>query len=408
MKNQPPLSPNTSLGQSNYFLVLDVGTTGIKALLFDADLALVGRSYRDISKNKPKRGYVEQDAEEFVSTSKKVLQEVLEDSGIASELVTSIGITNQRETIIAWDSETGTPLYPAIVWEDTRTANTCRLLRLLGKNRFVRNRTGLPIDPYFSATKISWLLKNVPAVKEALTANTLKVGTVESWLLWNLSEDKEFKTDYTNAARTLLFNINKLTWDAELLRLFGIPEIILAKPVPSADMHGIFKKSILQGNIPIQALCGDQQASMYAAGTSIHTTKITYGTGAFLVQVIGASPKLHPSFFTTIVPTPNGGITYALEAKVGECGSRITPVLGQPAKLAEVFKAIAKQVSLYTQKLPYKPHQLIADGGAIRNPLMAEFQHEASNIPVREQSIFDGTGLGTAKLLVDYYERGSK
>jgi glycerol kinase len=402
MKIQPQSSPSTSLENNKYFLVLDVGTTGIKALLFDTNLSLVGRSYRDVAKNKPKPGFVEQNPLEYVTASKNVLQEVLEDAGIASELVASIGITNQRETIIAWNSETGEPLHPAIVWEDTRTSNTCRLLRLMGKNRLVRSRTGLPIDPYFSATKISWLLKNVPAVKESLAANTLKIGTVESWLLWNLTDTNEFKTDHTNASRTLLFNVHTLAWDADLLKLFGIPEAILATPVASAANHGTLKKSILQGSIPIAALCGDQQASMYAAGTSMHTTKITYGTGAFLMQIIGHEFKLSPSFFTTIVPTPSGKSTFALEAKVGECGSRITPVLDNPTKLSAVFEAIARQVALYTKKLPFKPHELIADGGAIRNPLMAELQAKISEIPVREQSIFDGTALGTAQLLADY------
>lgn len=385
---------------AKHVIVLDVGTTGIKALLFNEQRALVARTYHELQKVFQRRGWVEQDPNQLITISQQVLRECIATAGVALEDITSLGITNQRETIIAWDVTTGSALYPAIVWEDRRTAFSCWGLRLIGKQNAVRAQTGLTIDPYFSATKMAWILKHVPAAKDAWQHSNLRIGTVDTWLLWNLTEQKTFKTDYTNASRTLVFNLQTLTWDNELLQIFDVPAEVLPTPAPSASDFGTLRPEIVGRALPIRAVCGDQQASMYAAGTEPLCTKITYGTGAFLMQIIGDTMKTYPDFFTTVVPTPNGAITYAIESKVGECGSRITPALTDPVKLTRVFTEIATEVAAYTKKLPTAPDQLIADGGGIRSPELIAIQSQISGMPVTPQVIFDGTALGVAKLLI--------
>ncbi len=382
-----------------YYLVLDAGTTAIKALLFDADLTLVNRAVHDMKKTRPQSDRVEQDPEEIISASIDTIKEVVAKSGIRASEIHSMGITNQRETIVAWSAHTGKAIYPAIVWEDTRTTWTCAIMKVFGKEQFVRERTGLKLDPYFSATKIKWILKNVPEAQKLLAQETLRVGTIDTWLLWRLSTEHSFKTDFTNASRTLLFDINSRQWDTDLLKLFGVPEGLLPSVEPSQASYGSLNSAILGLPVPIRAVCGDQQASMNAAGISPNTTKITYGTGAFLMQVLGSKPSLHHPFFTTMVPGPHGTAAYALEAKVGECGSRITPLLGNQPELEKVYRQIALEVNEYIKLLPHKPEKLIADGGAIRNPALAKIQAEVSGIPVIEQKVFDGTGMGVAKLL---------
>lgn len=384
---------------TRYYAVLDAGTTAIKALIFDASLNVVSRVAQKIGKSFPKDSWVEQDPEEIVRVSTDVLREAVREAKISAQEIESLGITNQRETVVCWDSTTSKAVYPAIVWEDTRTASACRALWWRGKSPMIRNKTGLVLDPYFTASKISWVLHHVPQAQELAHEKFLRSGTIDTWLLWNLSENHEYKTDYTNASRTLLFNIHSLTWDSELYKLFKIPEGLMAAVVPSKGDYGHLNTAILGARIPIRAICGDQQASMYAGGTAPFTTKVTYGTGAFLMQIVGEAPLFHKGFFTTLSPGLGSKPVYALEAKVNRCGERVTPAIGDEDELKKVFTEIAKEVDAHIKKLPYVPSHIIVDGGATRNKNLAKIQSKISEIPVIEQSIFDGTALGIAMLL---------
>jgi glycerol kinase len=384
-----------------------VGTTGIKALVFDDTLSLLARAGTEMTKETYAGGRVEQDPLFLLEQAKKVLSEVMKAPGVHKEHIVNVGITNQRETVIAWHGETGEPLYPAIVWEDTRTAFLCRLLRLRGKNALVQKKTGLPLIPYFSASKIKWLLKNVPEAKKLLSEKKLRIGTVDSWLLWHLTEEKTFATDQTNASRTLLYNIKDLLWDNELLGLFGLKGLqdsALAQVRPPRANYGHLRADLLGISAPITAVCGDQQASTFAAMDNYQdgqrTTKITFGTGAFLVQVIGDKFQLCPPFFTTVIPNPKGDSPlYALEAKVGDCASRVSPAIGNQKKIEAVFETLVQEMEPYIDQLPVHPKELILDGGATQNPALARIEREVSGIPTRLQTIYDGTALGIAKML---------
>jgi glycerol kinase len=396
MPEQP--SPNLST-ESRCVAVIDVGTTGIKAFIFDAHEKILSRAYQTITKQ-VEGNRVEQNPREILFSAINVLRKAISNAGIDPAAIDSVGITNQRETVIAWNSITGESFHPAIVWEDTRTAARCHWLNFMGKGRHVRHTTGLPIIPYFSATKIHWLMKNVPAIREHAVNGTLRVGTVDTWLLWNLTEGNQYKTDFTNASRTLLFNIRTLQWDPYLCTLFGVPLHILPQAVSSKSEFGTLKKDVAGAAIPVRAICGDQQASMYAAGIATGTTKITYGTGAFIMQILGTIPRRTISFFVTVVPDGKQGVRYALEAKVGRCGSRVTPFIEHPTQLREIFKIIATEINYYIKRLPRKPETIIADGGIIRSPEILHIQSTISGSLVYPQKTFDGTALGIARLLL--------
>ncbi len=379
------------------FLVLDVGTTGVKGFVFDENLKLLVKSYYRLHKRFPKKGWVEQNPKELLGKSILALKRVVKESGVSSKSLISFGITNQRETTILWNKKTGKPIYPAIVWEDTRTAAKTKEW---GKkyNSLVRKKTGLPVDPYFSATKIAWILENVPKAKLLLEENKVLFGTVDTWILWNLSKEKSHITDYTNASRTLLFNIQKLTWDKHLLNIFKVPKKILPKVQPSGSLFGHLNSKVLGISLPIKAICGDQQASMYAAGVKPYTTKITYGTGTFIMQIIGSKFKQRKSFFTTLAPTASKPV-YALEDKTDCCGNKVDKLLKKKLSLVPIISTLSKMVASKIKKLPYKPKKLIVDGGLTQAPALVSIQSKAADIPVFRQSIHDGTGLGVAKLL---------
>ena len=381
-----------------FAFVLDIGTTGIKAFVFDSDLSVLGRVYKPLRKSFPHKGYVEQNPQELLSVSKEALQEVRQICNVPERAFTGFGLTNQRETTILWDKTTGKPAYPAIVWEDERTARECRKWRKeFGET--ARKKTGLPITPYFSASKIWWLLKNNRRVEELLEQKNLLFGTVDTWILWNLIEGNPHLTDYTNASRTLLFNIRTLEWDDELLNIFGIPRAILPEVRPSQENFGNLKKDILGFPLPVRAVAGDQQASIYAAGTGRGTTKATFGTGTFVVQNIGSRFSLADGFFTTLTADkhqPN----YSLEAKVEFYGRTIQDALSDGKPLAKLLKKLAKLVDERLRHLPVKPKSLVIDGGVTRAKELAPILNETSGIPIRTQKIFDGTALGIAKMLL--------
>lgn len=380
-------------------LVLDVGTTGVHGCVFDDRLELRAKAYQLLSKNV--HGLcVEQDPREILNTSISVLKKCIREVGVSVSSIATFGMTNQRETVIAWDRVSGKPLCPAIVWEDRRTAKECQLLRRKHET-VVREKTGLPILPYFSASKMAWILKQVPLASNALSKGRLAIGTVDSWILWNFLEGHPLVTDYTNASRTLLFNIRTLAWDNELLNLFNIPRSILPDVFPSQHVFGVLKKSLFGSAIPVNAVCGDQQASMAAAGVKKGTTKITYGTGTFIMQSIGSRFSVQPHFFTTLLPS-SGKAIYALEQKVEGSGEKTQGLLNHPVKLRAYLQKLAEQVQRHVAELPQKPQRLIVDGGVSRDGIVAECQEKVSRIPVRRQKIIDGTSLGVAMLLQQY------
>jgi glycerol kinase len=384
-----------------FALVLDVGTTGVKALVFDGNFRVVAKSYRFIDKRRPKRGRVEQDPLQILHESIRVMRAAMAEAGIRASACVGVGITNQRETVIAWDAKTGRPAYPAIVWEDVRTARACAALR--PSEATVRAKTGLAVDPYFSASKIRWLLDNVPAAKRLAADGRLRVGTVDSWLVWNLCAEHPHVTDETNASRTLLFDIRKKRWDAELLALFGVPPAILPRALPSCARFGTFSKNILGTPLPIQAVCGDQQSSLHAAFSSCRgrVTKVTYGTGTFVSQSLGRTFRLVPGFFTTLVPGRNCASEYALESKISGTGEGVTRLLKKPAALRRYLHRLAKKVDVALKKLPYRPEAIVADGGIMRDGIVTAGQEKVSGVRVIAQPTFDGTALGTAHLLLD-------
>jgi len=389
--------------KSDHFLVLDVGTTGIKAFVFDENFKIETKAYRPLKTKRPKKDWAEQDPMEILKVSKQVLKEAVRASRVRLNHFVAFGLATQRETVIAWNKMTGKPVYPAIVWEDRRGERP--LARLKHLEPLVRLKTGLKLDPYFSASKIEWLLENVMLARRFLMTGDLVVGTVDSWLLWNLCEGEPHLTDETNASRTLLFNIKKHYWDDELLEIFGVSEKILPTVFPSGAEYGFLKTEVIGARLPVLAVMGDQQASTYAAGTKAGTTKVTYGTGAFLVQSFGKKFKLFKNFFTTLLPTTNGRSTFALEAKVENCAVSVEPVLKNQKKLKVVLLKIARRVDVAIKKLPTKPKFIVADGGVARDGIIIEQQAKISKIPVRAQTVFDGTALGVAKLLSEVLKK---
>ncbi|MFA6131667.1 MAG: FGGY family carbohydrate kinase [Patescibacteria group bacterium] len=391
----------------DHTLVLDVGTTGIKAFVFNAEFKIEARVNRPVKKRRLKKDWVEQDPLEILSAAKQVLKEAVRASRVKLNHFSGFGLTNQRETVIAWDRITGQPIYPAIVWEDKRTLKGVKALK--GTKGFceglISEKTGLRLDPYFSATKIQWILENVPKARQLLAAERLLVGTVDTWFLWNLCEDEPFLTDETNASRTLLFNLKKKDWDEELLELFGVPREILPDVFSSGAKFGFLKKEIIGAKLPVLAVAGDQQASAYAAGTKVGATKVTYGTGAFVDQSLGNKFKLHADFFTTLLPTVGGKPIFCFEAKVENCAAAVEPVLKDPKKLRQVLTGIAKKVDILIKKLPNKPKLIIVDGGVTRDGIIIEEQQKISGVPIRSQIVFDGTALGVAKLIVDVLKK---
>ncbi len=378
-------------------LVLDIGTTGIKGIVFDASLAIVARSYRRIGKKVLSGGRVEQNPKEILSVSRAVLRQAIQKSGLSASSFAGMGITNQRETTILWDRATGKPVHPAIVWEDTRTSARCRSLR--GKyGAVVRERTGLSLDPYFSASKIEWILKNVKGVRERAERGEIAFGTVDAWVLWNFLEGHPHVTDYTNASRTMLLNIKKLCWDADLLKIFDIPSQLMSAVMPTAGEFGVTQKEALGFSMPVLAVCGDQQASLFAAGLDRGTTKVTYGTGGFVSQVIGEKFKTYDPFFTTLAPMSVRPV-YVLEGKVNDCGKRVSAVLKDPARLRKTVAKITQEVARYLLKLPLKFDRIIVDGGVTKYPDLVPLQSAAADVAVARQKIYDGTALGAAMLV---------
>lgn len=309
-----------------YILALDQGTTSSRAILFDHDGNIVNVAQKEFRQIYPKPGYVEHDPMEIWGTQRGVMQEVLETAGIRASSLAGIGITNQRETTVVWDRRTGKPVYPAIVWQCRRTAPFCAEIKNSPMAERIKEKTGLVVDAYFSATKIKWILENVPGAREEAEQGHLCFGTIDTWLLWNLTRGEAHMTDYSNASRTMLFNIKTGTWDEELLSYFEIPKSMLPKVKSSSEIYAYTHEEMFgQAKVPIAGILGDQQAALFGqlcleAGDA----KNTYGTGCFLLMQTGEKcVQSNQGLLSTIAWQKDGKTTYALEGSVFIAGAVI-------------------------------------------------------------------------------------
>lgn len=439
-----------------YVLALDQGTTSSRAILFDRDQNILGVSQKEFTQHYPQEGWVEQDPMEIWSSQYAVMMEVVAQSGVDSSEIASIGITNQRETTILWDRETGRPIYNAIVWQCRRTADIVDGLIADGLEEHIRKTTGLIPDAYFSATKIKWILTHVPGAMERAKAGKILFGTVDSWLVWKLTGGAVHVTDYTNASRTMLYDIHRLQWDETLLKALDIPREILPEVRPSSEIYGYTE---IQGaQIPIAGIAGDQQAALFGQTCfDPGDAKNTYGTGCFLLMNTGDKPcESKNGLLTTIAIGINGGVQYALEGSVFVGGAVIqwlrdemrfftdsrdaeyyarkvpdnggvylVPAftgLGAPwwdmyargsilgitrgtrrehiirAAQESIAYQVADLVSAMENDTGISLTQLKADGGASRDMFLMQFQADIMNRSVRRPAIRETTALGAAYL----------
>jgi glycerol kinase len=429
-------------------LAIDQGTTGTTCLVFDAEGTIRGRAYSEFEQHFPRPGWVEHDANEIWEVTRRVAREAIAAAGIEGAQLDAIGITNQRETVVAWEPDSGEPIHRALVWQDRRTAGRCDELREGGHEPLVRERTGLTIDPYFSGTKIEWLLRNVEGAERAV------FGTIDSWLLFKLTG--RHLTDYTNASRTLLFDIRKLAWDEELCGLLGVDPARLPQPMPSSCVFGTTAE--FGGEVPVAGVAGDQQAALF--GQACHQrgmAKNTYGTGSFVLLNSGSEPPRAPDgLLVTVAAGGEGEVPYALEASIfvtgaavqwlrdglgiiaeagetealaasleGNDGVYFVPALtglGSPywdpyargtivgltrgsgrAQLARAaLEAIAYQtvdaVRAQEAACGERLAVLRADGGATVNRWLMQFQADVLGVPVSVPEISETTALGAAYL----------
>ena len=429
-------------------LAIDQGTTGTTCLVFDGEGRIAGRAYSEFEQHFPRPGWVEHDAAEIWAVTRRVATAAIATAGIEGAELDGIGITNQRETVVAWDPATGEPIHRALVWQDRRTAERCEELRAAGQEALVRERTGLTIDPYFSATKIEWLLRNVEGAERAV------FGTIDSWLLFKLTG--RHVTDYSNASRTMLFDIRRLAWDPELCALMGVDPARLPEPLPSSHVYGT--TSEFGGEVPVAGIAGDQQAALF--GQACHRpgmAKNTYGTGSFVLLNTGPAPPRPPDgLLATVAWGLEDEVAYALEASIFVTGAAVqwlrdglgiiegagetealaaslqsndgvyfVPALtglGSPhwdpyargtivgltrgsgrAHLARAaLEAIAYQTvdAVRAQEAAAgAPLELLkADGGAVANGWLMQFQADVLGVPVVVPEIAETTALGAANL----------
>ncbi|MCX4165663.1 MULTISPECIES: glycerol kinase GlpK [Paraburkholderia] len=309
--------------QDQYILALDQGTTSSRAMLFDRQGNIVSVAQKEFQQIYPRPGWVEHDPQEIWSTQAGVAAEAVTRAGLNGTSIAAIGITNQRETTIVWDRETGQPIYNAIVWQDRRTADFCDQLKAKGLEEKVRAKTGLPIDSYFSGTKIRWILDNVEGAREKAKQGKLAFGTVDTWLVWNFTKQGLHVTDVTNASRTMLFNIHTLKWDEELLEALDIPRSMLPEVRPSSEVYGQTVTTVFASKIPLAGIAGDQHAALFGQMcTQSGMVKNTYGTGCFLVMNTGDKPiESKNNLVTTIAWQIGDQINYALEGSIFIAGA---------------------------------------------------------------------------------------
>lgn len=441
-----------------YILAIDQGTTSSRAILFDRDGRIVASAQQEFPQYFPKPGWVEQDGGEIWISVLNVYTEVMVRGKVKPGEIAAIGITNQRETAIVWDKETGEPIYHALVWQSRQTAEICRQLQEAGKEEMIREKTGLLIDPYFSATKVKWLLDHVEGARERAEKGELLFGTVDSYLLYKMTGGKVHATDYSNASRTLLYNIYDLKWDEELLALFDISMCMLPKVCPSSGEFGVTDGEFMEAGIPIMGIAGDQQAALFGQTCfEPGMAKNTYGTGCFMLMNTGEKPaRSSHGLLTTIAWGVDGKVEYALEGSVFVAGSAVqwlrdglhmiksapeseeiarsvkdaqgvyvVPAfvgLGAPYWKPDVKGAVfgltrgttkAHFVRAVLDSLAYQSADIIevmtmdsgiplsklkVDGGAVTNDLLMQFQSDILNVPVERPVINETTALGAAYL----------
>lgn len=336
------------MAKQKYILALDQGTTSSRALVIDQAGAICSSAQKEFEQIFPQAGWVEHDPQAIWSSQLEVAKEALTQLGISGQDIAALGITNQRETAIVWDRRTGEPIHNAIVWQDRRTSGFCDELKQQGHLETIQQKTGLVLDAYFSATKVRWILDHVPGARERAQRGELAFGTVDAWLVWNLTRGKGHATDISNASRTLLFNIHSRTWDETLCELFEVPQSMLPKVTSCSEAIGHTEASLFSAPIPIAGMAGDQQAALFGQMcTKEGMIKNTYGTGCFIIMNTGDTPKVsHNNLLTTVAWQLGDRVTYALEGSIfigGAVVQWLRDGLGC-IKTSEQVEALAKAV----------------------------------------------------------------
>ncbi|TAE55717.1 MAG: glycerol kinase GlpK, partial [Bacteroidetes bacterium] len=310
---------------SKYILALDQGTTSSRAILFDHDCNIVGMAQKEFTQIFPKPGWVEHNPREILDTQIAVARAVIAQTGISVHDISGIGITNQRETTVVWDRESGEPVYNAIVWQDRRTADICNDLKARGLEEYIRRETGLVADAYFSGTKIKWILDYIALNNPDVKVENLAFGTIDTWLIWNLTGGRVHATDYSNASRTLLYNIRSLRWDERMLQELDVPAFMLPEVRDSSGDFGVADAEYFGAAIPISGVAGDQQAALFGqACLEPGMAKNTYGTGCFMLMNTGETPVFSPSgLVTSLAWGLNGKVNYVLEGSIFIAGAAI-------------------------------------------------------------------------------------
>lgn len=445
-----------------FVLAIDAGTTGVTVLIFDRHANIKARAYSEFTQHFPRPGWVEHDAEEIWRVTHAGMTQALRGAGLTPADIAALGLTNQRETVVLWDRQTGEPVHPAIVWQDRRTAADCARLKADGHERMVRKKTGLVLDPYFSATKIRWLLDNVPGLRRRARRGGIAFGTIDSWLLWKLTGGAVHATDPSNAARTLLYDIRKLRWDDDLVELFAVPRALLPEVRPSSAVHGHTRPGLFadaDAPIPVSGIAGDQQAALFGqACFQPGRAKNTYGTGSFILMNIGAKPaRGDERLLTTLAWQLEGRpAEYALEGAVFISGAGVqwlrdglgiidkasdtealaaslagnddvyfVPALvglGAPhwdpfargallgitrgttrahvvrATLESICYQTRDVVEAMTRDAKIELQELRCDGGAAVNAFLMQFQADILDVPVTVPEVVETTALGAAYL----------
>ena len=442
-----------------HVLALDEGTSSCRSIIFDAAGNMCGVGQSEFTQHFPKPGWVEHDPEEIWRKQVATIETAMGEAGIGVDSVAGIGITNQRETIVVWDRSTGAPIHPAIVWQDRRTGHVTETLRAEGREQDVRDRTGLVLDPYFSGTKLQWILDHVPGARERASRGELAAGTIDTWLVWKLTGGRVHATDASNACRTLLWNLHTADWDEEMLRLFDVPREILPEVVTSSGVIAETDPGLFGRSLPIAGIAGDQQAALFGQlCTRDGMAKNTYGTGCFMLMHTGTEPRPSPSRMLTTVAwrIGDGPLEYALEGSVFIAGAAIqwlrdglkiidsapqvnelagsvddphgvfvVPAfagLGAPhwdpnaraAILGLTRGANDAHIALATlRSLAYSSRdildcmvadsgirieQLRVDGGACASDLLMQFQADILGVPVSRPKMVESTAIGAAYL----------
>ena len=443
---------------SRYILALDQGTSSSRAIVFDKEGQAKAVAQKEFTQIFPKPGWVEHNPMEIWSSQAAVIAEAITSIDINGLDIAGIGITNQRETTIIWDAETGEPVYNAIVWQDRRTSEYCDSLKEKGLTDTIRSKTGLIIDAYFSATKIRWILENVPHAREKAEQGKLRFGTVDTWLIWMLTRGDVHVTDVSNASRTMVYNIHDLCWDKELLDLFGIPESMMPQVKSSSEIYGYTKTTLFAHEVPVSGIAGDQQAALFGQMcTDPGSVKNTYGTGCFLLMNTGTKPIMSSNnLLTTIAWKIGGEVNYALEGSIFVAGSVVqwlrdglgiiksssevealaasvtdnggvyyvpaltglgAPYWDQYAKgciyglsrgttAAHIARAALEGIAFQTMDIVnamekdagVRLAELKVDGGASRNNLLMQFQADILSTSVIRPKVTETTALGAAYL----------